>query len=194
MLGKMGEDNSSQSLRFLSRRNLINATLWTLTSFLISQPHNDYIIRTRCMKTSVILVKREEEWGFQELREHSEVPAETGSTRHESREERDIPSHKSWAKRKSSYWAEWRHHLGSWWCYIEWTQALPKMCVWLLRGASWKVFQRCLSLSDQRESQFQRLPLTWFSLTHLDGTNVDSLPPPSMVLVLAPPWRPLLLQ
>lgn len=48
--------------------------------------------------------------------------------------------------------------------------------VWLLRDASWKVFQRCLSLTAQLASPLQGFPSPWFlSLTCMAPMWIFSL-------------------
>ena len=115
----------------------------------------------------------------------------TGSVRSQSREEGHPPKQEL-RNRKSSHVEEWkwRCHLGIWGCCVRCTQSLSKVCG----------FKRCFlkSISEVpvphslTETSVPETLIYLLSLTHLESANVGSLPPPSMALVLAPPWRSLL--
>lgn len=100
-------------------------------------------------------------------------------------ERKDILPHKSWQTERAATWKSGSE--GVTWGSEDVVSGVPthfQTCV-VLRGASWKVFQRCLSLTHQLGSQFQRLPSTCFLwLTWRAPTWVLSLHHPWLLSLL----------
>ena len=98
----------------------------------------------------------------------------------------DLPPDKTWAKRKSTMWAEWVKVSSGDLTMLGQVDAVTFKAVWLLRGASWKsCFQAsCPSLTNWNlNSKDSHLP-SFLSLTWIAPTWVLSLPRPWLLSLL----------